>query len=109
MASAGSIRYNQMVGGKYNNISNRNQGDMASSEPNFPTIASPGYTITPEKQNLDLKSLLMMMIEDFKKDINNCLKQIQENTRKQIEAFKEKTQKSLKQLQKKPQSNRQIK
>ena len=52
-----------MVVGKHKNISNRNQGYLASSEPNSPIIASPGYT-TPEKQDLDLKSLLMMMIDD---------------------------------------------
>jgi DNA repair exonuclease SbcCD ATPase subunit len=45
------------------------------------------------------KSPLMMMIEDFKKDINNSLKEIQENTHKQLEALKEETQKSLKELQ----------
>jgi hypothetical protein len=28
-----------------------------------------------------------MMIEDFKKDINNSLKEIQENTSKQVEAL----------------------
>jgi hypothetical protein len=38
----------------------------------------------------------MMMIEDFKKDITNSLKEIQENTGKQLEAFKEETQKFLK-------------
>jgi hypothetical protein len=42
---------------------------LASSEPSSPTIASPGYTITPEKQDSDLKSFLMMVIEVFKKDI----------------------------------------
>ena len=67
-----------MVGCKHKNISNRNQGYLASSEPNSPTIASPGYTITLEKQDSDLKSLLMMMIEDIKKDITNSLKEIQE-------------------------------
>jgi hypothetical protein len=55
------------VGGKHNNISNKNQGYLASSEHNSPTIASPGYLNTPEKQDSDLKSLLMMMIEDLKK------------------------------------------
>jgi hypothetical protein len=40
---------------------------LSSSEPNSPTIANPGYTITPEKQDMDLKSLLMIVIEDFKK------------------------------------------
>jgi hypothetical protein len=40
----------------------------------------------------------MMMIEDFKKDINNSLKEIQENIGKQVEPPKEETQKSLKEL-----------
>jgi hypothetical protein len=34
-------------------------------------LASPGYTITLEKQDLDLKSLLMMIIEYFKKDFKD--------------------------------------
>jgi hypothetical protein len=88
-----------MVGGKHKNRSNRDQGDLSSSGTNSPTIASPGYTITLEKQDSDLKSLFMMVIEDFKKDINNSLKDIQENTGKQLEALKEETQKSLKVLQ----------
>jgi hypothetical protein len=81
-----------MAGGKHKNRSNRNQGYLASSEANTPTLASPGYTITPEKQGMDLKSLLMMMMEGIKKEI-------QENTGKQLEAFKEETQKSLRELQ----------
>jgi hypothetical protein len=40
-------------------------------------MASPGYTTTQEKQDLDLKSLLMMLIEDFRKDISNSLKETQ--------------------------------
>jgi len=39
------------------------------------------------------------MMEDFKKVINNSLKEIQENTSKQIEALKEEAQNSLKVLQ----------
>jgi hypothetical protein len=72
---------------------------LASSEPNSPTIACPGHPNTLEKQDLDLKSLLMMMIEDIKKDINNSLKEIQENTGKQPKAIKEETQRSFKELQ----------
>ena len=41
----------------------------------------------------------MMIMEDFKKEINNPPKEIQENTVKQLEALKEETQKSLKELQ----------
>ena len=87
-----------MAGGRHKNISNRNQGYLASSEHNSPTIASPGYTITLEKQDSDLKSLFIMMIKVFKKSVNNSLKEIQENIGKQLEALKEETQKSLKEL-----------
>ena len=41
----------------------------------------------------------MMLVEDFKKDINNSLKEIQENIGKQVKALKEEAQKSLKELQ----------
>jgi hypothetical protein len=81
IARTGSTSY-QMAAGKHKNINNRNQGCLASSEPNSPNTARPGYTITLVKQDLDLKSLLMMLIEDFKKDINNMLKEIWENTGK---------------------------
>ena len=40
----------------------------------------------------------MMLVEDFKKGINNSLKEIKENTAKQVEDFKKETQKSLKEL-----------
>jgi hypothetical protein len=33
---------------------------------------------------MDLKSLLIMMMEDYKKEINSSLKEIQENTSKQV-------------------------
>jgi hypothetical protein len=36
-----------------------------------------------------------MLVEDVKKDINNSLKEIQENTAKQVEALKKETQKFL--------------
>jgi hypothetical protein len=87
-----------MAGGKHKNRSNRSQGYLASSEPSSPNIASPGYPITPEKQDSNLKSLLTMMTEAFKKDINNSLKEIQETTGKQLEALKGETQKSLKEF-----------
>jgi hypothetical protein len=73
-----------MAGGKHKNRSNRNQGYLALSEPNAPTIASPGYTITPEKQDMDIKSLLMMILEDYREEINNYFKEIQENTSNQV-------------------------
>jgi hypothetical protein len=88
-----------MAKGKHKNISNRNLGYLASSETSSPTKESPGYLNTPEKQDYDLKSHLMTMIEDFKDINNSCKKIIQENTGKQEEDLKDKTQKSLKDKQ----------
>jgi hypothetical protein len=87
-----------MVKGKYKNLTNRNQDHSASSEPSRPTITNPGYPNTPEKQDLGLKSYLMMLVENFKEGINNSLKDIQENTAKHLEDLKEEAQKSLKEL-----------
>jgi hypothetical protein len=39
-----------------------------------------------------------MLVEDFKKDIDNSLKEIQENRPKQVETLKEESQKSHKEL-----------
>ena len=68
---------NQMAKGKRRNVTNRNQGIMAASEPNYPTIASPGYPNIQEKQELDLKALVRMLLEEHMKDINKSLKEIQ--------------------------------
>ena len=38
----------------------------------------------------------MMMVEDIKKDSKNSLKEMKENTAKQVEDLKKETQKSLK-------------
>jgi hypothetical protein len=66
-ARPANTRNNQMVRGTGKNISNRNQGYLASSESTSSTTASPGYPNTPEKQDSDLKSHLMIMIEDTKR------------------------------------------
>ena len=89
-----------MAKGKLKDLTTRNQDHSASSEPSTPATMSPGFPNTPEKQDSDLKSYLMMLVEDLKKVINNSLKEIQENTAKKVEALKEETQKSLKDLQK---------
>ena len=87
-----------MVKGKHKNPTNRNQHHMATSEPSSLTRASARYPNTLEKQELDLKSYLIMMIEGFKKDLNNSLKEIQGNNGQQVKALKEETQKSLKEI-----------
>ena len=74
-----------MVKGKSNTISNRSQNMWESSDPTSPTRASPEYTNTTENQESVLKSYLMKIIEFFKEDINNSLKEIQENTGKQVQ------------------------
>ena len=88
-----------MAKGKRKNPTNRNQDHSPSSEPITPTSPSPGHPNTPEKVDRDLKAYLMMMVEDIKKNLNNSLKEIQENTAKQVEDLKEEAQKSLKELQ----------
>jgi hypothetical protein len=62
-----------MAKGRLKNLTNRNQDHSPSSEPSTPNSSSPGYPNTPEKLDLDLKSYLMMMVEDIKKDFNNSL------------------------------------
>jgi hypothetical protein len=42
----------------------------------------------------------MMVVQDFKKDISNSLKEIQENTAIQVELLKKEAQKSLKNYRK---------
>jgi hypothetical protein len=93
-------RDDQMGKGKQKNLTNRKQDHSASSEPSTPTTESPGYPDTPKKQDLNLKSYLMMLVEDFKKGINNSLKETQENTAKLVEVLKVETQKSLKNYKK---------
>jgi hypothetical protein len=78
-----------MVKSKRKNLINRNQDHSPSSEPSTPTLLTPLHPNTPEKLDPDLKAYLMMMVEDIKKDFNNSLKEIQENTAKQVEDIKE--------------------
>jgi hypothetical protein len=41
----------------------------------------------------------MMMLEDIKKDFNNLLKEIQENTAKELQGLKEKHENTTKQVE----------
>jgi chromosome segregation ATPase len=87
-----------MAKGKCKNLTNRNQDHSPSSEPNTPTSHSPGHPNTPEKLDPDLKAYLMMMVKDIKKDFNNSLKEIQENTAKEFQVLKEKQENATKQV-----------
>ena len=81
-----------MAKDKRKNLTNRNQDHSLSPEPSTPTLPSPGHSNIPEKLDPDLKAYLMMMVEVIKKDFNNSLKEIQENTAKQVEDLKEEAQ-----------------
>jgi hypothetical protein len=52
---------------QHKNISSRIQFDLVTSDPSSPTTVSPGYPDPPIKQDSDLNSHFMIMIEDFKK------------------------------------------
>jgi predicted nucleic acid-binding Zn-ribbon protein len=86
-----------MAKGRCKNLTNRNQDNSPSSGPSTPTSASPGYPNTPETLDPDLKAYLMMMVEDIK-DFNNSLKEIQENTAKELQVLKEKEENTSKQV-----------
>ena len=82
-----------MIIGKRKNTSNINEGYLALSESSSHTRVNTVYPNTTEKQNSELKLHLMMMTEYFKKDINNSLQEIQDNTSKQVEDQKKKHKK----------------
>ena len=88
-----------MAKGKRRNVTNRNQGNMGASESNSPLTASPEYPNTPEKQDLDLKALVMMLLQEHMKDINKSIREIQEEMDQKIEALIRERQKSLKEIQ----------
>ena len=77
-----------MAKGCCKNLTNRNQDHSPSSEPSTPTSPSPGHPNTPENLDLDLKTYLMMMVEDIKKDFNKSLKEIQRTLLKSYKSLK---------------------
>jgi len=88
-----------MAKSRHKNLTIRNQDHSPSSEPSTPTSASSGHPNTPTKLDPDLKAYLMMMVEDIKKDFNNSLKEIQENTAKEFQVLKEKQKNTTKQVE----------
>ena len=50
-----NTRDNQIVKGKYRNVTNRNQGNMAPSKLNSPTTTCPEYPYTTEKARFGFK------------------------------------------------------
>jgi hypothetical protein len=62
-----------MARGKRKTINDRTQCNLVPSELDSPTRPSPGQPNMPEKEDNDLKSHLMEMIEAFKEHIKNSL------------------------------------
>jgi chromosome segregation ATPase len=87
-----------MAKGRHKNLTNRNQNQPPPLEPSTLNSASPGHPNAPEKLEPDLKAYLMMMVEDIKKEFNNSLKEIQENTAKELQVLKEKQEDTTKQV-----------
>jgi hypothetical protein len=85
-----------MAKDKCKNPTNRNQDHLPSSERSTPTPPGPGHPDTTKKLDQDLKAYLMMMVEDIKKDFNNSLKEIQENTATELQVLKEKQENTTK-------------
>ena len=72
-----------MAKGQYQNTNN-SQRNMAPQDPRYPITASPEYPYTAKAQENDLKFSFMKMIEAFKNGMSKPLKEIQENTTKQV-------------------------
>jgi len=77
-----------MARGKCKFISCRTQCILTHSEASSSTTASAGYPTMTEKLDNDLKFDLTELIEVFKEYIKNSLKEIQENTVKQVKKLK---------------------
>jgi chromosome segregation ATPase len=86
-----------MAKGRYENLTNRNQDHSPSPEPSTSNSDSPVHPNTLENLDRDLKAYLMMMVEGIKKDFNNSLKEVQENTAKELQVLKEKQENTYKQ------------
>jgi hypothetical protein len=85
-----------MAKSKCKNLTNRNQDHSPSSEPSTPTLPSPGHPNTPTP---GFKSISHDDGRGHQDGLNNSLKEIQENTAKELQVLKEEAQKSLKELQ----------
>ena len=63
---------------------------MAPPKSSYPATTNPGYLNEIEAQEEDLTSNFIKIIESFKEVMKISLKEIQENTFKQIEALRKK-------------------
>ena len=73
-----------MAKGECKNTINKSQDNMITLDPSNNARASPGHPNTGETQEDDLKPRLMKIREAFEEETNKSLKEIQENTIKQV-------------------------
>ena len=71
-AISGTSRDNQITKGQGKNTINQSQPNIVTSEHSFSTTAR--YSNTNKAQENDLKSILIMMIDAFKEEMNKSLK-----------------------------------
>jgi hypothetical protein len=86
-----------MAKGKLKNLTKRNQDHSPSSERSTPTSPSPGHQHT-QKPRPGFKSISHDDGRGHKKDFNKSLKEIQENTAKELQVLKEKQEYTSKQV-----------
>ena len=82
-ATPETYRDNQMAKGQHKNT-NKSQSNVAPSEKSYPTTAISRYPSTTGAQENYLKYNIIMMIDTSKEETNKSLKEIQENTIKQV-------------------------
>lgn len=78
------LPFTQMPRGQRKNTIINSQVDTAQPELSYHTTANPGYCNTAEALENDHKTNFMKMIEALKVEMNNSLKEIQENINKQL-------------------------
>jgi hypothetical protein len=79
-----------MVKGKVRILLTETKTTHHHQNPAFPPQPDLGTPTHPKNLDPDLKEYLMMMVEDIKRDFKNSLKEIQENTAKELQVLKEK-------------------
>jgi hypothetical protein len=77
-----------MAKSRHKNLTKRNQDHSPSSEHSTPTAASPGHPNTPKNLDPDLKTYLMMMVEDIRRTLITDLKKYRRTLLKSCKSLK---------------------
>lgn len=90
------MKHIQMARDLWKSTINKSQGNVTLSEHRYPTTASPRYPKTTKTQENCLKSNILKMTGAVNKELKKSHNKIKY---KQVEVFKKKTNKSLKDIQ----------